>query len=296
MTNETFLSALDFLQRSGMTQVRLLGGEPTLHPRITEFLEEIQKRDLSAMVFSNGLMPESVLDYLEKSVEGRITLMINAAVMENPAEEIQKQRAVLKRLRGKAMLGVNITSPSVDLSILLEWAMEFRLSPFIRLGLAHPCHGGENRYLHPSQYVAVGDRLQHFRKKARQMGISLRYDCGFVPCLFGESEPEALKEIFGEAQFVCSPIPDILPDGSLIPCYPLGNGFREEKIPAEEGAAEVRVRFSRQLQSFRGPGIYRECESCPFRQAGLCPGGCLAATLQRLRGGKNTKITVAYEK
>lgn len=296
MTEETFLSALDFLQRSGMTQVRLLGGEPTLHPRIKEFLKEIQGRGLSAVVFSNGLMPESVLDYLETSKEDRISFMINAAVMENPAEDIQRQREVLKRLGGKAMLGINITTPAIDLSILLEWTIEFRLSPFIRLGLAHPCHGGENRYLHPSQYAAVGDRLRHFRKRARRQGVSLRYDCGFVPCLFSQSEPEELKEILGEAQFVCSPIPDILPDGSLIPCYPLGKGFGEERIPTEEGAAEVRARLSGQLQPFRGPGIYRECENCPFRQAGHCPGGCLAAALKRLRCRNGIQATGASEK
>jgi radical SAM protein with 4Fe4S-binding SPASM domain len=296
MTKETFFSALDFLQRSGMTQMRLLGGEPTLHPRIIEFLEEIRRRHLSTLIFSNGLMPESVLEYLEQSEEGRIALMINAAAMENSAEEIHKQRAVLKRLRGKAMLGVNITSPAVDLSILLEWTIEFQLNPFIRLGLAHPCHGSENRYLHPNQYAAVGDRLQRFRKKTRQQGVTLRYDCGFVPCLFSQNEPESWKEIFGEAQFVCSPIPDILPDGSLIPCYPLGRGFGEEMISAEEGAADVRGRFSRQLQAFRGPGIYRECESCPFRQSGLCPGGCLAAALKRLRGKTNIPAPVAYDK
>jgi len=288
MTEDTFLSALDFLQRSGMTQIRLLGGEPTLHPRITGFLEEIQRRGLSAMVFSNGLMPESVLDYLEKSEDGRISLLVNAAVMESPAEEIQRQRAVLRRLRGKAMLGVNMTSPAVDLSVLLEWTTEFKLSPFIRLGLAHPCHGGENRYLHPNQYAAVGERLLDFREKARRQGVSLRYDCGFVPCLFSRSGPETLKEILGEAQFVCSPIPDILPDGSLIPCYPLGRAFREKNIPGDRGAAEVRGNFNGQLLPFRGPGIYRECATCPFRQAGVCPGGCLAASLTRLRGKKDS--------
>jgi radical SAM protein with 4Fe4S-binding SPASM domain len=296
MAEETFLSALDFLQRSGMTQVRLMGGEPTLHPRIKDFLEEIQRRGLSAVVFSNGLMPESVLDYLEGCEEDRISLMINAAIMENPAGEVQRQREVLKRLGGKAMLGVNITSPAIDLSPLLDWTVEFRLSPFIRLGLAHPCHGGENLYLRPDQYGAVGDRLRRFRKRAQREGVSMRYDCGFVPCLFSQSEPEELKDILGEAQFVCSPIPDILPDGSLVPCYPLGNVFREGGIPLEEGAAEVRARFSERLQVFRGPGIYRECEGCPFRRAGHCPGGCLAAALKRLRGRKDIRAIGAGKK
>lgn len=293
MTEEKFLSALDFLERSGQTQVRLLGGEPTLHPRIGRFLGHILDRGLSAQVFSNGLMPENVVDYLERSEDGRVSLLINAALAGSPAGEAEKQRAVLKRLRGKAMLGVNITSPAADLSTLIDWTLEFGLSPFVRVGLAHPCHGGENRHLLPSQYPAVGERLLEFREKARRRGISLRYDCGFVPCLFSRCGAEALKEILTEAQFVCSPIPDILPDGSLIPCYPLGLGFWERRIPAAGGAAEARARFAGRLRPFRGPGIYRECGDCPFRHSGVCPGGCLAASLKRLRSQKNLFFPVA---
>jgi len=295
MAEATFLSALDFLERSGLTQIRLLGGEPTLHPLIERFLDEIRRRGLSALVFSNGLMPNSVLEYLEGRDDGRISLLINAVTLGSSAEESENQRAVLKRLGGKAMLGVNITSPAADLSALLEWTVEFKLAPFIRLGLAHPCHGGDNRHLPPNQYPAVGDRLLEFREKARRQGVSLRYDCGFVPCLFSRSGAETLKELLAEAQFVCSPIPDILPDGSLIPCYPLGRGFQEKKIPAGEGAVEVRARFADRLSAFRGPGIYRECETCPFRLSGICPGGCLAASLKRLRSKKNFLFPVASE-
>jgi radical SAM protein with 4Fe4S-binding SPASM domain len=285
MSRTTFASALNFLQRSGVTHVQLLGGEPTLHPEFIALLGEIRRRGLSALVFSNGLIATSVLRALDRSAMDGVRFLINASVSDDSAGDIPAQRAVLKRLGAKAMLGVNIASPSNGFSALFDRIEEFRLAPLVRLGLAHPCEEGGNRWLRPNQYAAAGKRLRDLRRVACRREIGLSYDCGFVPCLFGGSGPEELEEILREAQFVCGPIPDILPDGSLIPCYPLGRKFREGRIPSAGTADDVRARFSARSRAVRSAGIFRECEGCPFRVAGRCPGGCLAAAMRRLRGG-----------
>ncbi len=288
MSPATFRKALDFLARSGVDQVRLLGGEPTLHPRIEEFLGEIRSRGLTAVVFSNGLIPERVLKYADDHPEGKVTFLINATAGEDGAAEVRRRRSVLKRLGGRAMLGVNITSPAVDLPVYLDWIGEFGLSPLLRLGLAHPSQEGGNLSLHPNRYASVGRRLRPFRESARRHGVLLRYDCGFVPCMFGPSGPDELADLFGEVQFGCGPIPDILPDGSLAPCYPLAGRFREDAALLEADAAAVKARFSARLKPFRGAVVYRECADCPLRRAGRCPGGCLSAGLGRLRKARRT--------
>ncbi len=283
MDGKTFASAHDFLARSGVAQVRLMGGEPTLHPRIVEFLAEIRARGLSAVIFSNGLIPERVLRHLDSLPEGGISLLINATADEaNAGAAVQP--SVLKRLGRKAMLGVNIAAPAVGLSALLDRVEESGLFPLVRLGLAHPCLGGGNEFLHPVRYPAVGGRLGPFREEARRRGIRLSYDCGFVPCLFSRAGPAELEEIVRDVTFGCGPIPDILPDGSLVPCYPLAPRFREGPARLRDSSAdEVRARLEARLAPFRGARIYRECEDCPFLQEGICPGGCLAAALGRLR-------------
>ena len=60
-----FSARLSFLDRSGIDQVRVLGGEPTLHPRFAYLLEVCREQKRRVMVFSNGLMPENTLAYLE---------------------------------------------------------------------------------------------------------------------------------------------------------------------------------------------------------------------------------------
>lgn len=88
MSRETFAQALDFLERSGIGQARLLGGEPTMHPQFREFAEMALARGFRLLIFSNGLMPESVLRYLESLPPERVALLINVSprdIRQDPA-------------------------------------------------------------------------------------------------------------------------------------------------------------------------------------------------------------------
>ena len=73
----TFQRALDFLERSGIDQARLLGGEPTLHPEFPALVQQVLERRLRLLVFSNGLMPEAALRCLEETPIDRVAVLIN---------------------------------------------------------------------------------------------------------------------------------------------------------------------------------------------------------------------------
>ena len=60
-----FEKSLSFLERSGIEEIRLLGGEPTLHPQFIELIKRARKTGKRMVIFSNGLMPEDALSYLE---------------------------------------------------------------------------------------------------------------------------------------------------------------------------------------------------------------------------------------
>ena len=52
-----FEQRLDFLERSGIPEARLIGGEPTLHPAFPDLVAAARSRGLRITVFSHGLMP-----------------------------------------------------------------------------------------------------------------------------------------------------------------------------------------------------------------------------------------------
>lgn len=168
------------------------------------------------------------------------------------------------------------------MSCIVTIINRYNLSRTIRLGLAHPSLRGTNTCLHPKDYSAVGKAIHDFVIIAIENGITVEFDCGFVPCMF----PDEFIESYGKDSQVfglqCGSIPDILPDGSVIPCYPLGSMWRT--VPEEgQKSHEINERFSEALQPYRTLSIYRSCQNCIMKEKNRCHGGCLAAAMNRLR-------------
>ena len=50
----------DYVKRLGVTKIVLLGGEPTLHPQVQEFVDEALSRSLLVTVYTNGAKLEAL--------------------------------------------------------------------------------------------------------------------------------------------------------------------------------------------------------------------------------------------
>jgi radical SAM protein with 4Fe4S-binding SPASM domain len=286
MSAGTFGEALDFLERSGMAQARLLGGEPTLHPEFGAFIHMAARRGLDLLLFSNGLMPEPALRTLEEIPADQVHILINVTDAGTTDYGLStRQREVFSRLGDRIMLGFNIYSPAADFYFLLDVIRKFDLFPNLRLGIAHPCINRANQHLHPRHYNGMGDKIIKFALRTREAGIKLELDCGFVPCMFSEEGLKILRDTVTEIGRRCSPILDMLPDGRVVPCYPL-SALCSIKVSQSDNAKMLRGEFERRLSPYRQIGIFRECSSCGFFTEGLCYGGCLAAAMRRLQGSK----------
>lgn len=283
MSREIFVNALNFMKESSLTHVHLLGGEPTLHPDFIWFVEKTIHDGFSLLIFSNGFIPEKHLQFLERFSPEQIKILVNINLPQGKKlSEPGHLKNVLQRLGNRAMPGVNICTSAFDMSLFIPIIDRYKLSRTIRLGLAHPLLRGTNTYLHPKDYAAVGKAIRDFVPMAAEHGIAVEFDCGFVPCMFTN---EFIKSYGKDSQVLglqCGSIPDILPDGSVIPCYPLGSMWRT--VPEEgQKAHEINTRFTEELQPYRTLGIYRSCWNCVMREKNRCHGGCLAAAMNRLR-------------
>jgi hypothetical protein len=282
MPLDLFDRSLDYVKASGMREARLLGGEPTLHPEFPSLVDRIEKRGLDLMLFSNGLMPETALRRLEAGAPEKTCVLVNANRTQMTMEEIHRQNSVLARLGAKALLGVNIDSRSVRIASLLDSIDRYNLKRFVRLGLAHPVVGGSNAYIQPKFYRDIGTQIAQFAYEARRYEIQPIFDCGFVPCMF-EFDAADLQ-IPGEIPFGrrCSPIPDILPDGSIIHCYPL-SGLGLMPLACNTLRQEVEDHFKALLSAYDQIGIFPHCRICAAFIKGECSGGCRAAAIYRQR-------------
>ena len=91
---EAFEARLDFLNRSGIHEIRLIGGEPTLHPRFPELVERARRRGKHIAVFSHGLLSEKALVCLEALSPDECTVLVNmnASRFPNGPDELYDLR------------------------------------------------------------------------------------------------------------------------------------------------------------------------------------------------------------
>lgn len=283
MSPALFDKALDFLARSGIDRVRLLGGEPTVHPAFPELVAKALSRDMSLLVFSNGLMPEPAIRCIEEAPAGSIEILVNASDgCAAPDVESERQKEILRRLGTRAMLSVNLHHAGIDPSFTLRWIREYGLASNVRVGLAHPSLGSDNSWLRPRQYRAVGERLAPFVAECRQQGVSIDFDCGFVPCMFPEGVLESLGLSAGDIGRRCSPVLDILSDGQVVCCYPLA-ALHREALTENVDAECLRRTFEESFSRYRPAGVLPQCSACALKRQGDCLGGCLAAAMERMR-------------
>lgn len=281
-----FDARLDFLNRSGVSETRLIGGEPTLHPQFPELVRRALARGRHLVVFSHGLIPAPALEALASVPAEACTVLVNMNAARGPAgpseAEQRQRRATLVKLGPRALPGWTIAAPSFRLDDLLPEILETGCRPVLRVGLAQPVLGGANRWLHPKQYPGVGARLAAFARRAAEAGIRLELDCGFVRCMFTDAELQTLTQAQTDFGWRCSPVLDIDLDGRARHCFPLGN-FAHVALSDAGQASGLREALARQTRPHRLAGVYKECSACPFKLSGECPGGCLAATLRRFR-------------
>jgi len=283
MPLDVFEAALDFLERSGIPEVRLLGGEPTLHPDFGQVVALIVSRGLGLVLFSGGLMPESALATLESLPEGAASVLVNAAA-PLPGRPLEPARLedVCRRLGARVMLGVTIDSPAIRLEPLLDAIERYGLHRRVRLGLAQPVAGAANAYLHPRHYPEVGRRVGGFAALARRRGVGLEFDCGWVPCMFPEGVLADLGPAAGSIGSRCSPVLDLLPDGRFISCYPLAC-LGSLALQADLDAGRARAYFQSRRDGAGPCLLSADCDGCGWMSSGACGGGCLSAALLRRR-------------
>jgi hypothetical protein len=284
MRMDEFEESLNFLERSKVEYVSLLGGEPTIHPQFAEMMDRAIARGFRVLVLTGGVIPERILDKLEATSQDVLSVMMNVAPPNGQfsLREEQRQAQVMLRLKSKLVLGLNIDGPGVPLDFLLEWIEKYQLDRTVRLGLAHPIVGGANTYLQPRDYRAVGRRVARFCLLARDSNVRIEFDCGWVPCMFPDGFLEELGIGSDQIGLRCNPILDILPGRQVISCYPLAAVARET-LPMDHGGDWLTDRFNERLGPWRPMMLFRECATCAWRERGECTGGCIAKAMRRMQ-------------
>lgn len=197
--------------------INFMGGEPTLHPQFTDIFQNTYDDILPfshLSVFTNGLMPEKVLNLLLKvaSPSGAITKDINFAIllnwqtMENISEKnherCQEVAERMLKVNGYSVtFSINLYSKDQDLERQCEEIDRVyqkaglpKGKPYkIRVSPAFPIIGGgeANTYLPIRDFPAVGKKMLAVMERFPQ--LCFRFDCSLPPCFLDDIGEDQLS-------------------------------------------------------------------------------------------------------
>jgi len=274
-------TACDFLERSRIKSVNVLGGEPTLHSRFLLLFRYLVSRGFGITLFSNGMIAKPVLTGILEIIDEwgltshhlKIVVNVNEDKYRSPTER-RLQKRTFEALHEHIGLSFNIFEKSCDMNFLVDLIDSHRLLPRIRLGLAAPIAGRKNRFLPMEDYGIIARKVVTLSDRCQAHGIDFGFDCGFPMCMFSDEDIGRLFKNMARLQFVCDPVLDIDPDLNVIYCYPL-SGYHSLKLRDFNNVKEIYDEFASLMgRDDRQRGIYAECAECPYLKSKRCAGGC----------------------
>lgn len=273
---------LDFLENSNIKLLKVLGGEPTLHPHFSEIIDRSIARKFDVAIFTNGLWPNSVLDYFKMNNQDQVSFVINVnEPNDQNAHETKRQKKCLETAGKRAMIGFNIYREHFDLLFCENLIDTFGLKREIRLGLASPIIRGKNAYLKNTSLKRIGKRLCGQLRRLERNDILGALDCGFPLCMFEENDLGSLSITTTGFHSHCESIIDVDANLNAWPCFPLSKVLNVN-LPDFDTASDLIEFYSKKLAPLRSIGSMDECIVCKFLKRGQCCGGCLGRTIQNI--------------
>ncbi len=290
-TEEQFTKILDYLLKSRLKVIGIIGGEPLIHPQFDHlmklFIRRTENMQTKGLVFTNGIALDQHIKILSHE---KFIMLVNV----NSEEDVGKA-AYAKLIRNldeaffeygmsdkKITLGLNIYQPDQDLDPFFALLDRYKAS-ICRVSLSVPQDRKVNIFDYFRSFLPLVKKLS---RMATERKVSLNFDCNLIPyCLMDEELIDLFKknEALGKGRVYvsttkcssCNPVMDILPDGSTARCFAMSERFRQnifDFADIQELAQFYKLKIDYEIMQDPLP----ECKDCHLRKCQKCYGGCLA--------------------
>ena len=290
ITKENFVYVIDFLEKSGIKHISLLGGEPLIHPQAAELIEYLKiEREFDICIFTSGIMPSKKFDHFVNKInsisqlgKSKLTFVVNVNEPRlSPKKELEKVHTFLSSLPDLCSLSFNIYRLDYNIDFLIEYILKYGLRRHVRFGIANPIPGADNQFIHPKDFKEAKKTLMSSLKKMYDLHIYPGLDCGFPICMFTDDELGKLYKYTRKGLlFGCGPTIDIGPDLMCWSCFPLSN-LNRKSLKDFQNYEDLYNYFADKQTEYRNEvrGLYPGCDTCRNYEDEICSGGCLAHIL-----------------
>ena len=285
ITLPRFREILEWTSRTPENHVGIIGGEPTLHPKFSKILEEVNRycRNVgtTATLFTNGIKLDPYLSEIGQSTG----LLINCNSPENmTAEQWTELNNTLEHMalldwfhpgQPKANLGCNLYLAREDYGYFWELVDRYKVDHF-RLSVTAPI---EKEMLPRKEiyYAKMKKLYMAMVEGALERDIHIGVDCNQIPnCYFNEKELDKIFQVSPEKRqpVFCEPVIDITPDftaTACVGCYDPVDCRQFETVIDLRRYLLHKKNYPRVEANCTG-----KCKNCKNHELLLCQGGCLA--------------------
>ncbi len=283
MSLEEFRRQLGFV---GAQVVRFCGGEPTLHPEFIDMMTlALADPRREVFIMSNGVWPRPVREHIARlrwRDRRRVGYLFNVlpSAHYRPEQALALHETLGVVARKRATLGVTLYEPGYDPRHVFALADRFRIRR-LRYSVASPNVTDPRSWLVDPErdFPALAQIVYRMTMEARQRGIFIHSDCGYLPpCMFSEAQ---LAEMYPQDDpmrahaFSCSGPVDIGPGGEAWRCYGLYSTMRAKTADFPDSGA-LGDYFERRTAETPFTPLFSACSSCELRERYHCAGGCYA--------------------
>lgn len=288
MTMKDVDRIINFCKRSRVSQIRILGGEPSHHPQIVDLIERIFEKSLSVgIIFTNGIFDNDEL--IKCILRHHIPVNMNCfpkdeykdgqleLVHEN-MRQLFLESADLKGMVGpklvrtnNATLSITFYKPGQEYQYIIDTCLKYKVDS-IRWAVSHSSLTQENRHIHFGLLREMVPLMLNFVKDAIKTGISTCVECGLVPCILSKEEYGFFSRFVNGFTFTCEPILDVFPDLSVHYCMGMPIVSR---ITQNNTLSQILLEQTIISEHFRKRPRSKACLKCEWWQKKICQGYCL---------------------
>ena len=288
MTMEDIDRIIDFSKRSGVSIIRILGGEPSHHPQIVELIERIYEKGLCVgIIFTNGIFDNDEL--IECILRHNIPINMNyfpkdeykqgqLKLVHNNMRRLFLDKNDLKGMVGQKLvknttgtLSITFYKPMQKYQYIIDAGLKYGVGS-IRWAASHSSITQENRHVHWKLLRQMVPVMINFVRDALKSGISTCVECGLVPCILSKKEYHFLTRFTDGFTFKCEPILDVFPDLSVHYCMgmPIVSWITEHNTLSQIWLEQMII-----SEHFRCRPRSKTCLKCEWWQNKICQGYCL---------------------
>lgn len=183
-----FLQFMNWCMQNKLYNLRLCGGEPTLHPNFKSIVKILTKFQFKITLLSNLVFNKEIDTIINCNIK---SVLVNCDRPSNYTKtQLQKFIFNLDRLSKSKVgvtLGYTLSHTNLDTGYFFDYVKNFEIQK-IRFDVARPNVKKNNDFISFKELFHFKYQILEFIKRCDEYNAKMHFDCPLPKCLFSEIE------------------------------------------------------------------------------------------------------------